>query len=671
MDRLRLVTFTKGGRPTVRLDLNDGTIYAMVRDSLKFDGGERQQQWVDSTQRYEGSRLTAESQKNAQLSTEWYISGGGVADTALQRMEALMVELESLEEDRYIEWRPEGATRSTYFPIRGPSAWEFLYRWIEFQATKTLHLKAGWSIAPLAEGDRMYVLDDFAVDSIADYTWNSTTGVTVSGGTLHFGTAGSARTAVLTSRSDKYSDAQVTQKILVGATATTWSWSVLLKSNAAGTNALYASINQAGTLAVGKIVGGTPTNLATAAATAPSAATNYWLRLRTEGSALWAEWFTSAPTLTSTPATTAGPFNLTGGDIAAFGAGVQGYAGFTLNPFDVNYTLDDFTVEPFVYTSTSPSIISASPTKIPGSAPAKADVTVAQSGLATPFGLVAWTETPVSPLADSTIPFGVFDVETWTLSTLASTADGGAHNGLVARTITSGAGSGSVTQAFSPEKLSPDDFSRNEVDLEIWGRVQVNASVITPVAIASAFPTGGLAPTRYTQEWGSLGRTIALPSSGATVYRLTRLGTITLPVDVNNPVSWNLRVALTWGAGSGGVYGLDYVILVPVKSRACSPTSKANDATYPDFIGTTAAVFKTINSDLTTRIAVPGSASATDTSVAGSLIYPSPGLVSWVVKLSDYVPDDPTFASTGESTASTTNKVQINVIPRYWLPRGT
>jgi hypothetical protein len=675
MDILRLVTFTKGGRPVVRLDLNDGTIYTIIRDTMKFDAPERQQQWSDSIQRYEGSVLTNESQKNAQFTVEWYISGSGSADTAGQRLEALMVELESLEEGRYIEWRPEGMTRSVYFPIRGPSAWEFLYRWIEFQATKTLHLKAGWTIAPLAEGDRMFAYDDFSSNSLGEYTFNSISNLSISGGTFHAATT-SQRTGVWTTRSDKYSDAAVTQKITTGANVTTWNWQVLLKTNATatGNQGVYASINQAGSLAVGKIVGGVQTPVNSITITAPSASTSYWLRLRTEGNSITAEWFTSSPNMNSTPVSTVG-FAWTGGDITAYGAGVQGYAGFSLTAGDSTYTLDDLTVEPFCYSVTAPNTF-ATTAKIPGDAPAKCDVVVGSSGTAYPFALLAWTRTPTTPLGGTSAPFGVFEAESaTTLSGLTSTADGSARGGNCAQVTASGAGSGYVQWSMDPSTLTADDFGRGEVDIEVWGRAGISSSVVQPVITVSAFPASGLGATRYTQEYSSLGKAVNSPSSGSN-YRLYRLGTITLPVDTVNPAPWSIRVTGSWFTGSSGVFKLDYVIFNPVRTRACSPTNKANDSTYPRFIPITSGVFRRINWDLTTSTAAnsatPGNEQyAQDVSLAGSRVLVTPGNVTFLLKLSDWVPDDPSVASTGEAAVSSTNKVSINCIPRYFLPRGT
>ena len=106
MDRLRIIKFSTGGRPITQLDINDGTVYSLVRDTLSWQAPAREQKFAQSAHRYGGGQLAAESHQNGQMSAEWYISGGGVANTALTNAGTLFDQLESLEPDRYIEWLP-------------------------------------------------------------------------------------------------------------------------------------------------------------------------------------------------------------------------------------------------------------------------------------------------------------------------------------------------------------------------------------------------------------------------------------------------------------------------------------------------------------------------------------------------------------------------------------
>lgn len=662
MDRLRVVTFSPGGRPITRLDINDGTIYTLIRDAIQFTAPERQQQWSESLIRYGGAELTQESHKNAQLTAEWYVSGSGSADTALQRLETMMIELESLDGGRYIEWRPENATKSTYFPIKAPSAWEFMYRWIEFQATKTLHLKAGWTVAPLAEGERMTIVDPLDVDSSADYTSLVGGALAYSAGNLAL--AATQRVGYHSARGYRYGDAQATIKFRTGGTVAAGDVIGTIGAAADANNYIWAQVTGTA-LTINKRVAGVETQLATVAVSALAASTTYWVTLRKEGNLVTAELWTAQPTITGTPAATVNT-TLAGGDATQFGVGTTGFSGYRAQAATpANWSIQEFRVEPYTYTITNPARVDVSG-QVPGDAPAIVGMTVGQTGLSTPFALLGWAKTPGGGTA---APFGIFEAEAATLSTWAATADAAYRGGNGAKVTTAGSGSATAVFAFDPSFMAADDFGRGEVDIEVWARVQLASGVVSPVLTASAEPTAGTSfgPSRYTQEWGASGKLLTRPSGG-TPLRLVRIGTLTF--NTQQSISWNLRLVASWAVGSTGVFGLDYIVLVPAQSRAASPTGKTNDSTYPQFISTTSAVQRTINSDLSTRTATPGSNSYPDAGLAGSSLQIKPGNFSFVYKTSEIVPDDPAATSTGETVISTTNKVQFSVIPRYFLPRG-
>lgn len=399
MDRLRVITFSPGGRPIVQRDLNDGTTFSLVRDTLALTAPQRQQQWSQAIQRYQGSLLARESHENGTLAAEWYVSGGGSADVAKDNMELLMREFESVTEDRYIEWRQENSTRSTYFPIRGPGQWEFMYRWIEFQAVKTLHVKGGWSIAPLAEGDRLEINDPFNVDSSSDYTsWT--------GGLLAY-SAGNGLALVNGNRHNyhsargyKYGDMQVSVAFQTGATVSSLNDSVSATMAVDSGSYLEARFNNA-TLELREVVAGTPFSLSSTAVTAVQPNSRYTVVIRKEGNQVFAELWSSGqpnprpmfapPNSTST--------TLAGTDATTFGQGAQLYPGHkTIATTPAGWYLTRFAVEPYVYRNrTLPEHIRMDG-PIPGDAPAATTATITHlGGAANPiWGMLAWTPRPVS-----------------------------------------------------------------------------------------------------------------------------------------------------------------------------------------------------------------------------------------------------------------------------------
>lgn len=308
---------------------------------------------------------------------------------------------------------------------------------------------------------------------------------------------------------------------------------------------------------------------------------------------------------------------------------------------------------------------------ITGTAPALADVSLTTSGGTSPpiWALIGWTKRPGSPLASSVAPWGFIEAETGTsLATWASAADANYRGGNGLKATTSGAGSASALYPVDPSVMTADAFSRGEVTVEVWGRIELASTVVSPRMILSLQPFAGLTfgAEQFSSEFGSVGKAIVLPSSG-TRFRPIRLGTLNMPVDTLTPLKWNLKVAASWAAGSSGQFGLDYLWLVPAKQRAVSMTGKANDASYPDFIASTAATTKTIRYDGSGRVASGAGNPGRDAGLGGSQIELPVGNVDLLIKLSSLVPDDPTLDATSEQISHTSVTGSVKVWPRSFL----
>lgn len=311
---------------------------------------------------------------------------------------------------------------------------------------------------------------------------------------------------------------------------------------------------------------------------------------------------------------------------------------------------------------------------IGGDAPALANITVRTNGGTSPpiWALYGWWKHPTAtPLSGSVAPIGLIEAETgaslsgW--AAIGTDANYRGSNGL--RVTTSGAGTASASYVVDPSVLDPDDFAMGEIDLEIWARVELASTVLLPRINVGLVANSGLGGSTYTPEFGSTGRAITRPATGNR-FRMVRLGVLTMPVDKATPVKWNLNVATSWAAGSSGSFGLDYLAIVPARSRACSKTGVANDSAYPDFIGTTADTSKTIRGqDLSGLIGSAAANQGRDSGLGGSLIELPPGDVDMLLKLSSLVPDDPTSDSTSEQLAHASTTGTITVIPRVFLAK--
>lgn len=378
-DRLRLVSFDKGGRPTLIRDLNDGTINSLIRDTFKVAAPPATQVMSTSLHRYAGATSAGEYHDNGTVAAELYVNGG-TQDASVQAVEALLADVRNESVERYLEWCPDGASRSVYYEVRAPGDWDSQYRWIEFSTRNTIHMQFTLKTAPLAEGDRMDVWDPYDVNTVGpgavgDYVWSASS-VAVAGGLLTV-TSTLAKTFMHTARGYALSDGQVTQKINTGTNLTSWSHRVALKGTTDLQNYIYAQITQAGAMTIGKVIAGASTTLGSIASlTVPSASTSYWLRLRIEGTMAWAEWFTSEPTATAAPAGTTTGFNLA--TDAQANALAPGWAGGRLSPGDTLFTYDDFIVEPYTYRNKLwPRTIPVP--AIPGEAPSKTTLVAAVS----------------------------------------------------------------------------------------------------------------------------------------------------------------------------------------------------------------------------------------------------------------------------------------------------
>lgn len=357
MDRLRIISFTDGGKPVTLLDINDGVTFTLLRDTLTFTPGERQQQFSQSGQRWGGSKLARETSANATFAADWYVSGGGVGATALENARSLEAQFDSFDGNRYVEWRPEGATRSTYFEIRAGQNSEFAYRWIEFQGTKTLHLKGGWQVAPLGEGERQEVWDDFAINSLSDYT-NVNGGTFTINTTSRFLTTTSTATQILvhSGRGNIYIDNGQRLKIKWGTGGLTSAarYGVMLKYLDAN-NFLFAQLRGDGRISINKVDSGTESEIigATVGPDAVEASRLYWLSARIAGNVVTAAVHRSTdaagPVSLYEPAWKSTSTTLAGANATKFGDGVSAQVGIRLNGSNTGEQLSDYRVEPCVY----------------------------------------------------------------------------------------------------------------------------------------------------------------------------------------------------------------------------------------------------------------------------------------------------------------------------------
>lgn len=226
---------------------------------------------------------------------------------------------------------------------------------------------------------------------------------------------------------------------------------------------------------------------------------------------------------------------------------------------------------------------------------------------------------------------------------------------------------GNLEFALLPHLFTPDDYTSDEVQVAVFARVEV-ASTQTSLACAIS-----LAPERGTSygvrrygSYSSVGKALTLPSSG-TRFKPYFLGTITLKVDKSRPRREWLRLAFTNSGAATGTIGVDYLVVVPIRSCARSQSGDAA-AVVPAFLATTGCT-KVIDADgagwiveadgvaLTPDDGLGGVRPRIPTAGCELLVWPS----DMVVDLTD--------SSASSMSETFTGTVVVKATPRYHLLR--
>ncbi|MBA3689789.1 MAG: carbohydrate binding domain-containing protein [Actinobacteria bacterium] len=243
-------------------------------------------------------------------------------------------------------------------------------------------------------------------------------------------------------------------------------------------------------------------------------------------------------------------------------------------------------------------------------------------------------------------------------STNTRTSDANANGGFLATATTTIDFAGPI----DTELMDPEDYSGGQIALSVFARVRLDSTMTSVTALASAVPEGSGLQIIYTPEFGSVGRSLVIPTSGSSKLRTTRLGTLNIP---RAPAGgrWNVNITLTIAGGTGTI-GLDDVYLMPARSHFVWPTGKsaAGGSGYPAFLANPAETYRIVRSDLSSSITL-GATTWTSGGVGGSLVELPPGQVSVFGLAADRVPDDPTTLALAEVQGSPS--YHLSITPRW------
>jgi hypothetical protein len=257
-------------------------------------------------------------------------------------------------------------------------------------------------------------------------------------------------------------------------------------------------------------------------------------------------------------------------------------------------------------------------------------------------------------------PFGVLEAEN-DCAVTALTADANYRSGFG---IVSATAIQSAAILIDPALAIPDDYTQSELAVEVWARLNIAGASGTVVLQAQSVQGAAIV---YSEEFGSAGRSLVMPSSG-TAFRLTRLGILRLPTNMGR---WQLIAAVTLLDPNHP--GIDYLLAVPAGARALSPSGRVNDGTFPKFAVSTNETARRIRSDLSGTLRDMtnlGYSEQPYAGLGGSLLELQPGGFDSAVKLSSLVPDDPTANTSTEQLAHSVT-VHFAVTPRWRLGRSS
>ncbi len=697
MDRLAIVTIDRRfNRPAVNRVINDAATAVGVylqRGTLTFSPPPRRTRLVSGADRFAGQWQVGEAFDNAALNGVFSVKGTDEGD-AVAKLESFLADLNSaLMVDRHIEFRPENlpADHTTYLEIRGAATATPRYARVELNAF-LLAVEVSIPIAPLAEGLPSYVREDFTTNPPTQAEWEaewtyfqgSSANTSISSGDMNFVTAGAGVEHLLayTARGYQFADNDVSAQWERGVLGT--AGAVVICGAAAkivdADNAVWADVWDDGTaplLRIVKRVAGATVVMAQTAIVLPALSGDYTVRCRIDGNELVADYWLSGTEiqLGHVPPTNTLAATLAGADATALGAGVVGWGGVYCIP-QGSSVIDfaHFVWAPYVYDRDWPATVDL--LDVPGDAPAKVELELINDVDVPVFGLVGWIPLPGAPITGSQTPFGVLPFGTGgveaSVSGFVDAALAGASDGTVARhALAAGGGSAGLRVSITPDVLPGDPFGGEQIALEVWACLYLPATVVGLRASLYLEPLDGQPATRhYSLEHQAPGRTLVIPSAGASVRRFTKLGTVL--VDHTSRRANRLGFDFTYGAGSSGNLDVDYLVLDLPSRRAHTITGVPNDTAYPALLPI-AAQAKSIRHDRRGRIRARNEALnawAPSPGLGGSRLELEPGDNRVVIKTSDMVPDDPTSQATGEAL-QTALIAHFIVTPRWRLFRSS
>lgn len=724
---LEYAQLTAGNTAESLFNLNDEKRFFLEAGSFKVVPGVKLPVIAQNQRRWGGGRQVAETTENGSIQWTAGVSGN-TEQECLVKVEELLAQLEANPFRRFVKWQPPGATTPTLYECRGAATWTPEYQWAQFEGAQLFLFAVSIPVAPLAQGLPVKVYEKAAqtlpevislsaipgdAPALAQVTIETGTAAEeafiAAGGNAPWGMAVDATFIYWSNWGSGFIG-----RAKLNGTVVEKEW---LKTEgkpqglAVDAGHIYWADEGGGAGHIGRatIAGGTIEKNWIASPNFPSdvavdAGHVYWSnsgtghigRATIAGAEVTQAFIISPEALVTSVAVNAGHVYWSGSSGAIGRATIAGANIEQTFITGGNGTAGVRVSSEYVYWFNE-NLGTIGRAALSGAEVNQLWLTVANNSrggiaidaghlywsqftnnhigravIASPpaWALIGWASKPTAGLAPA--PFGILPATAAKIGNgweLAARADAFGGKALIG-----GAASSNPALAqweVDPATMVPDSFS-GELAVEVWGRVMLSGGgggLLAAHLVASAQPQdgAGFGAVRYTDEWGSGGLNAQLPE-GIEKWRMVRLGTLHFVVNPLAPRVWLVTYEGLPTEESIEEWGLNYLLLVPITQRACSPSAKPAGPTFPSFIRSIATTVKTVYSNLTAVTGKPGKSGHPDTGLGGQLIELPPGETNMLLKLSSMVPDAPVGSPVSEQLSYEAT-MAVTVTPRWYLAR--
>ncbi len=230
-----------------------------------------------------------------------------------------------------------------------------------------------------------------------------------------------------------------------------------------------------------------------------------------------------------------------------------------------------------------------------------------------------------------------------------------------------GAGGATYEMAFlvDPSLVVPDDYAGDAVSFVVWARV-LHSAAFTGGMTAVAYMRTGSRVLSYTTEHGEDGYIVPRPATSNAVWRITRMGTLVLPVSDLGQGVVELLTRFVIAAGTNGQrFGIDYVALTPARAHVASATGKGAGSTAFAVLMNDRIVTKRLHPDTSAEELLFDRQPVVSSGLGGAMIEVPPGEIEFMTMLSGYQPDNTIASDGGESPPNPTPRVRLIPTPRW------